>query len=292
MDEFLVNAWTAILILSVICFIAYFVIYPLFDKRNVQNGNTNNLDLNTLYREKENKDRKEKINNRVFSYHYESLIYEIFSPYAEKKNINKGYGGRFPGQSWVVVKHLEDDFVKSEISRLLSISSIEASALFSSFLEKRLLEHWLYKNKCSIGATLEKEWAIISKTDMNLSSWMESHHDIESVESIEKRRAPYNLLHFYRFQDFVIEHGGYEMFNPRFFTTSKDTFWIKFSDETQVVFSLHSLGIKLETKYKAKREDEIYSKLQNIPNLYVMVDDQHRELVLGEEINEITKRRN
>lgn len=285
MDYFLVNVWTAILTLGVICFIAYFVIYPLFDKRNVQNVNTNNIDLNTL-----DKEKKEKIVNRFFSYQYESLIYEIFSPYAEKKADNKVYGGRFPRQSWVVEKHLEDEFVKSEISRLLSISSTEAAVLFSSFLEKRLLEHWTYKNKCSIGATLEKDWDIISRTDMNLSSWMESHHDIESVESIGKRRAPYSLLHFYRLQDFVNEHGSYEMFTPRFSLTSKETFWIKFSDETQVIFRLHHIGIKLETKYKDKREEEIYSKLQNIPNLYVMVDDQHRELVLEEKINEITKR--
>lgn len=286
MDDFLVNAWTAILALGVICFIAYFIIYPFFDKRNVQNDNTNNIDLNTL-----DKERKEKIINRVFSYQYESLIYEIFSPYAEKKNYNKAYGGRFPWQSWVVEKHLEDDFVKSEISRLLSVSSTEAAALFSSFIEKRLLGHWMYKNKCTIGTTLEKDWDIISKTDMNLSRWMESNHDIESVESIEKRRAPYSLLHFYRLQDFVNEHGSYEMFTPRFCITSKNTFWIKFSDETLVILSLHRLGIKLDTKYRNKREDEIYSKLQNIPNLYVMVDDQHRELVLEENINEITKRR-
>ena len=286
MDEFLVNAWTAILTLGVIFFIAYFVIYPLFDKRNVNN---NNLDLNTLNKEKEEKERKEKIINRVFSYQYESLIYEIFSPYAEKKDINKVYGGRFSGQSWEVVKHLEDDFVKSEISRILSISSSEASELFNSFLEKKLLGRLWYKNKCSIGATLEKEWAIISRTDMNLSSWMESHHDIESVESIEKRRAPYSLLHFYRFQDFVDEHGSYEVYASSI--TSKDTFWIKFSDKTQVIFSLHGLGIKIETKYKNLREGEIYRKLQEIPNLYVMVDDQHRELILEEQINEITKRR-
>ena len=122
---------------------------------------------------------------------------------------------------------------------------------------------------------------------MNLSRWMESHHNIETKESADKRREPYNLCRFYPFYEFVNEHGVFEVTASSL--TSKDTFWIRFSDKTKIVFSLQRLNIKLETKYRYKREDEITSKLLDMHNIYVMIDDIHYELVLEHEINWLTQ---
>lgn len=276
MDEFLTTAWSFILILGIIVFL----LYPFLQKKRVSNNNV----IDEAERKKEELKRKDKIIKRVFSYQYEELIYEIFSPYAKKNQ----FGGTFRRQSWSVNEELENEFVINEISRILSISYDEASSLFKKFIENELLGRSTYKNRCNIGTLLGNEWDLVSKDDMNLSRWMESHHNIESIESADKRRKPYSLCSFYRFRDFVDAHGNYKVTITNTYSKSRDTFWIVFPDNVKVLLSLCSLGILIENRYK-KREDEvyseIYSKLWELPNLFVMVDDGHYRLVLEEKIN-------
>lgn len=288
MDEFLTNIWSGILLLGVMGFVVYFMIRPSIDRKKLQSDRINKNDMDTLHKMAGNKERRKKIVNRVHSYQYENLIYEIYSPYAENKKTSNKIYGTFPRQSWAVTEYLEDEFIKSEISRIMAISKEEATAMFNSFLKSYLLIHKSYNaHKSLIGPTLSEDWDIISKNDMNLSRWMESHHNIETKESADKRREPYNLCRFYPFYEFVNEHGVFEVTASSL--TSKDTFWIRFSDKTKIVFSLQRLNIKLETKYRYKREDEITSKLLDMHNIYVMIDDIHYELVLEHEINWLTQ---
>jgi hypothetical protein len=129
---------------------------------------------------------KEKIISRTFSYKYEEMVYEIFSPYAIQVK------RPFEKSKWEVNESLEKEFVKKEIQRILQITDIEASKLLDELIKNKIIYEsgvcvdW--KKSCSLGYLLAYEWDIISKTDNNLSKWMESHPIIESKESANKRR--------------------------------------------------------------------------------------------------------
>lgn len=271
MDDILTQIWSGILILAIIGFVVYFIIFPLFERGGTNKQGTTSIKDN-LINESEDKERKENIIKRVFAYKYENLIYEIFAPYARQPK----FGGGFKYQRWNIDIDLEDEFIKSEISRILCVPNDDAAKIFKELLDNLLLCHINYKNKSGVGHILTREWDIISRNDMNLDRWMESHQNVESKESVDKRREPFNLCHYYPFHKFVNEHGNYEVTASSI--TSKDTFWINFPDKVKIVFSLQALGIKYESK--RNREDEINGKLWDIPNLYVKVDDSRYSLVL------------
>ena len=280
--DFLTKVWAFMVIFGII----FLILYPYLPSISVKikSNDSNNNVIDEDKRKREEAKRKDRIIKRVFSYQYEELIYEIFSPYAKKNQ----FGGTFRRQSWSVDEELENEFVINEISRILSISYAEASSLFKKFIENELLGRSTYKNKCWVGTILKEEWDFVSKDDKNLSRWMESHHNIESIESADIRRKPYSLCTFYRFRDFVDAHGNFEVTVYSTYSKSKDVFWIVFPDDVNVALSLCSLGIIIEKRYK-KRENEvyseIYSKLWELPNLFVMEDDGHYRLVLEEKIN-------
>lgn len=136
----------------------------------------------------EDRRRKDKILKRTYSYQYEDVVYEIFSPYAVKEeNIHmaKEYG------KWRVHRSIDKFFFRSEIARILNISEDEADDLMFNFEKNDLIyistipNSW--KKVCSLGNLLEYDWDIISKQDKNISLWMDSHPNIESKESFEKR---------------------------------------------------------------------------------------------------------
>ena len=136
----------------------------------------------------EDRRRKEKILKRTYSYQYEDVIYEIFSPLAvqeENSRMAKEYG------KWNIHKSIDKYFFQSEVARILKVSEDEASELMSQFEKNDMItistipNTW--KQTCGLGNLLEYDWNIISKQDKNISTWMESHPNIESKESFEKR---------------------------------------------------------------------------------------------------------
>ena len=271
MDVLLTNVWSGIIILAIIGFIVYFIILPHLGKSNTNKQSETSAREN-IVDDREDKERKEIIEKRVFAYKYENLIYGIFAPYA----VIPKTSGLFRRQRWTVDVDLEDEFIKNEISRIQHISYSDAAKIFEELMDNQLLMHLNYKHKSCVGVTLTDNWDIISKKDANLSVWMDSHLDIESKESVDKRRELFNLCNYYPFHEFVNEHGNYEVTATSL--TSKDTFWINFPDKVKIVFSLQALDIKLESRKNL--EDEINGKLWSIPNLYVKLDDNKYSLVL------------
>ena len=74
----------------------------------------------------EDRRRKDKILKRTYSYQYEDVIYEIFSPLAvqeENSWMAKKYG------KWRLHKSIDKFFFQSEIARILRMSEDEASKL-------------------------------------------------------------------------------------------------------------------------------------------------------------------
>lgn len=136
----------------------------------------------------EDRRRKEKILKRTYSYQYEDVIYEIFSPLAvleENSRMAMKYG------KWRMCKSIDKFFFQSEIARILKVSEDEASDLMYQFEKNDMISISTipntWKQTCGLGNLLEYDWNIISKQDKNISTWMESHPNIESKESFEKR---------------------------------------------------------------------------------------------------------
>ena len=107
MDELLTSVYFWLVIVVIIGFI----IYPYLNKEKDISGN-NKMDMDSLRIMREEKERKEAIVKRVYSYKYENVIYEIFSPYARK-----GGGGSFRRQIWTIdLVYIEDEFVKMKLA--------------------------------------------------------------------------------------------------------------------------------------------------------------------------------
>lgn len=128
--------------------------------------------------------RKDSIVKRTYSYKYENVLYEIFAPYATKREFE------YNGQMWEVKygTELENDFVISEISRLLNLPLEDAKELFWEFDKNDMLDvghkyiedktavgQWIKSDRCEFGSLLAYNWNIISNEDMNLSKWIEQH---------------------------------------------------------------------------------------------------------------------
>ena len=271
MDDFLTNVYFWLVIVVIIGFI----IYPYLDKGKDVSGK-NKTDMDSLRIMREEKERKEAIVKRVFSYKYENVIYEIFSPYARK-----GGGGIFRRQRWTIdLIYFEDEFVKSEISRILNIPYSDAAKLFEEFLDNQLLVHSFGETKCSVGNILTKQWDIITKTDNNFSIWIDSHPNIESKEIVDKRREKYSLIKTITFLEFIDIHGKYSIDNP--LMKSYDTYFLIFDDGTRVRAYLPYLGIDNKNEYNKKiylSHDYLLNEIQSMSDLYVHIDDNKYNLI-------------
>ena len=225
---------------------------------------------------REEKERKEAIVKRVFSYKYENVIYEIFSPYARK-----GGGGSFRRQRWTIdLIYFEDEFVKSEISRILNIPYSDAAKLFEEFLDNQLLTHSFGQAKCSVGNILTEQWDIITKRDNNFSIWIDSHPNIESKESVDKRREKYSLIKTIPFLEFIDIHGNYSIENS--LIKSYSTYILMFDDGTRVSAYLPNLGIDNKNEYNKKiylSHDYLLNEIQSMSDLYVHIDDNQYKLI-------------
>ena len=162
---------------------------------------------------KEELERKKKVIRRTFSYQYENILFEIFAPYATKMKYE------IKGQKWEIRigQTLPNDFVISEISRLLGISLEKANELFMEFEKNNMLsintiytyQKWRKGDRCSLGGLLLYDWNIISNEDMNLTKWIEQHPDRESKESVDLRRGV--IKEHLTFDEYVKREGGYSV---------------------------------------------------------------------------------
>lgn len=272
MDELLTSVYFWLVIVVIIGFI----IYPYLNKEKDISGN-NKTDMDSLRIMREEKERKEAIVKRVYSYKYENVIYEIFSPYARKG----GGSGIFRRQSWTIdLIYFEDEFVKNEISRILNIPYSDAATLFEEFLDNELLMHSFGMTKCCIGHILTEQWDIITKNDNNFSIWMDSHPNVESKDSIDKRREKYSLIKTILFLEFIDTHGKYTIENP--LIKSYDTYFLMFDDGTRVRAYLPDLGIDNKNEYNKKiylSHDYLLNEIQSMSDLYVRIDDNHYNLI-------------
>lgn len=271
MDELLTNIYFWLVIVVIIGFI----IYPYLNKEKDISGN-NKMDMDSLRIMREEKERKEAIVKRVYSYKYENVIYEIFSPYARK-----GGGGSFRRQIWTIdLVYIEDEFVKNEISRILNIPYSDAAKLFEEFLDNQLLTHSFGQAKCSVGNILTEQWDIITKRDNNFSIWMDSHPNVESKNSVDKRREKYSLIKTIPFLEFINIHGKYSIENP--LIKSYDTYFLMFDDGTRVCAYLPDLEIDNKNEYNKKvylSHDYLLNEIQSMSDLYVRIDDNHYNLI-------------
>lgn len=122
--------------------------------------------------------RKPKIENRVYSYKYENLVYEIFAPYAKMDDHSPKDNPKY------TFGYVNNEVVKSEIVRILKVSPPEAVNLFDEFVKNHLLDlsinqnengEWCTGKVCTMGSILENDWDVISKYDMNFSKWKEKN---------------------------------------------------------------------------------------------------------------------
>lgn len=273
MDDFFTNVYFWLVIVVIIGFI----IYPYLDKGKDVSGK-NKTDMDSLRIMREEKERKEAIVKRVFSYKYENVIYEIFSPYARKG----GGSGIFRRQSWTIGidLYLEDEFVKNEISRILNIPYSDAATLFEEFLDNELLMHSFGMTKCCIGHILTEQWDIITQNDNNFSIWMESHPDIESKDSADRRRDKYNLIRTIPFYEFIDTHGKYSIENP--LIKSSNTYFLMFDDGTRVRAYLPDIEIDNKNEYNKKiylSHDYLLNEIQSMSDLFVRIDDNQYNLI-------------
>ena len=137
----------------------------------------------------EEEDRKQRILTRTYSYQYEDVIYQIFSPLAVKLS------STYKGQTWRVSGYIDMDFFCGELCRILKVSRNEGYRLIAEFGEKGLISintpPNLIKKYCYMGYFLQEFWNIISSQDNNFSKWMDSHNDVETKEDFCKREQDF-----------------------------------------------------------------------------------------------------
>lgn len=226
-------------------------------------------------RKEEDKTRKDKIIKRTFSYKYEDALYEIFAPYAIKREYE--YNGQI--WSYPFYKRLENDFVISELSRILSLSQEEAKKLFDQLEKNDLIDidskliqdgtlggKLIKADRCELGSLLKYDWNIISQEDMNLSKWIEQHPNRETKESMDKRRGVKKET--IAFKDYVRREGG--------FSIKYDKPYINIEVNNGKILHLSESQIgKPLANYQYRLEDFIES-IEN--KLVVDIDDEEHTL--------------
>lgn len=132
--------------------------------------------------------RKEQILKRTYSYQYEDVVYEIFSPLATKSSICKG-------QTWAIQGGIDADFFRGEVLRILNVSPNEAYRLTDEFAQNDLIKIMTppdsWREHCYIGELLYYRWDVISKYDKNFSTWMEAHPNVEKRDNYIQREKEF-----------------------------------------------------------------------------------------------------
>ena len=140
--------------------------------------------------------------------------------------------------------------------------------------------HSFGMTKCCIGHILTEQWDIITQNDNNFSIWMESHPDIESKDSADRRRDKYNLIRTIPFYEFIDTHGKYSIENP--LIKSYNTYFLMFDDGTRVRAYLPDIEIDNKNEYNKKiylSHDYLLNEIQSMSDLFVRIDDNQYNLI-------------
>lgn len=126
---------------------------------------------------------------RQFSYKYERVIYDIFSPYGIYISDNK----------WLLNTKLTDSYIIGTIGERLYLNLIESIKLFDKFIEYGLIQETRPNEKFYVMGYVLYYWDCVSINDWSFSKWMTDklyHHSIYS-----------------EFNDFIKEYGIYDIIN-------------------------------------------------------------------------------
>ena len=109
---------------------------------------------------------------------------------------------------------------------------------------------------------------------------MESHPDIESKDSADRRRDKYNLIRTIPFYEFIDTHGKYSIENP--LIKSYNTYFLMFDDGTRVRAYLPDIEIDNKNEYNKKiylSHDYLLNEIQSMSDLFVRIDDNQYNLI-------------
>lgn len=151
------------------------------EKKSIVSDITNSQALYGCLDPKDEFHKKELIQNRIYAYKYEDLIFELFSKggvhYSER------LGWRINNDS---ISY--DDF-KSALEKRFKMDSKEAVSVIADLHTKKIIVDTSFndrKGKIWIGDILTKYWYIVSLEDMNFNKYCKIHES--SVVSSENRR--------------------------------------------------------------------------------------------------------
>lgn len=133
----------------------------------------------------EEEDIKKK---RKYSYQYEKLIYEIFSP----------YGVYISDDQWLLNREISATEIIDKTGEFLRIDLIESVRLFDEFIENGLIQKTRFDNLYVLGYILY-HWDCVSEKDWNFTKWM-----------------TFKKNHLYRkasLDGFIEEYGLYDVVN-------------------------------------------------------------------------------
>jgi hypothetical protein len=150
------------------------------EKESIVSDITNSQALYACLNPKNEFHKKELIQNRIYAYKYEDLIFELFS----KRGIH--YSER---QGWLVDKKIPYDAFKSALEKRFSLDSEEAVSVIAELHAKEIIVDLSLgdrKENVYIGDILTKYWYIVSMEDMNFNKYCKMHES--SIVPSEDRR--------------------------------------------------------------------------------------------------------
>ena len=140
------------------------------EKNSIISDITNSQALFNCLKPKDEFHKKELIQNRIYAYKYEDLIFELFS----KRGIH--YNERL---GWLVDKEsIPYDAFKSTLEKRFSMDSEEAVSVIAELHAKKIIVDLSLgdrKGDVYIGDILTKYWYIVSMEDMNFNKYCKIH---------------------------------------------------------------------------------------------------------------------
>ena len=130
------------------------------------------------FKERADKERKEKSIRRVFAYQYEDFIFSLFSPlaiYNEKKDL------------WFLPRDsaLTKSYILHEIVKRMSLSYSEAEDVFQKFIDNRII-YQFNSTKYALSETLTQDAQVINETDMDINKWIHKYGQSMTKDSLMK----------------------------------------------------------------------------------------------------------
>ena len=146
-------------------------------------------------------DKEEIKRRRQYSYKYESLVYEIFSP----------LGIRISKDKWVINHGLHASRIISDIGKKQRINLIESIKLFDEFLENGLIKKIMWSDDYYVLGDILYYWNCVSEDDLNFSKWMSLNYPYVSKNKNQYGSYIITNRDIAPLDDFINEYGSYEI---------------------------------------------------------------------------------